>query len=151
MLKRCFKCLQDKPVEEFYRHRMMADGRLNKCKECAKFDVAVNRLKSVERVRQYDRDRATQSHRVALRERVIQREREEHPQRAAARLITTRAVRSRKLVKPQACEGCSRTDGRLEAHHLDYSRPLLVMFLCKPCHAIADKIRWLLENVEKAS
>ena len=41
-MKRCFKCGQDKPIEEFYRHKMMADGHLSKCKGCTRADVNAN-------------------------------------------------------------------------------------------------------------
>lgn len=139
-MKTCFKCGADKPLDDFYRHAQMADGHLNKCKDCTKLDMRVDRA-TKPRVRQYDRERAVLPHRKAQAARVTRAWRQKHPDRQRAHNAVARAD----LVSPTLCEGCGLPKA-LQKHHHDYSRPLLVVWLCKPCHAIADKLRRRLES-----
>jgi hypothetical protein len=138
-VKRCFKCGTEKPLSEFYKHPAMADGRLGKCKDCTKLDVRLDRQANP-RVREYDRQRAAAPHRKKLAASVLRSWRAEHPDRQQAHNAAARA----RLQPPDCCEGCG-LPLRLEKHHPDYSKPLIVVWLCKPCHAIADKIRRRLE------
>ena len=39
MTKKCFKCGEVKSLDDFYKHKKMRDGHLNKCKECNKKDT----------------------------------------------------------------------------------------------------------------
>lgn len=144
-MKKCFKCGIEKPLSEFYRHRMMADGHLSKCADCTRKDVAEARRNKIEAVREYDRQRSGQPHRKALRERVSAQWKRDNPERARAVQAANNAVRNRQIERPDVCEGCGGTDRPVQKHHPDYSKPLLVVWFCKPCHAIADKIRRRLE------
>lgn len=117
--KTCFKCGLSKARTEFYEHPQMGDGLLGKCKECTKRDVRVSRS---DKTREYDRRRymeRTHEHR--------------------ARIKVNYAITKGQMSRPVACWKCG---GRppIEGHHADYSNPLGVMFLCKPCHAECHKL-----------
>ena len=137
--KTCFKCSSVRPLDDFYRHPGMADGRLNKCKACTKADVRAHRRDN-DSVREYDRERAKLPHRVAKQIRVTREWRAANPERRAAHIALGNAVRDGR-VKQQPCWVCGE---RAEAHHPDYSAPLEVVWLCpmhhKRTHALVDEI-----------
>jgi hypothetical protein len=54
MQKQCFKCKVIKPLEDFYKHPQMPDGRVGKCKECNKSDVRTNYALKREMYIEYD-------------------------------------------------------------------------------------------------
>lgn len=139
-VKTCFKCGVEKAYEDFYRHPHMRDGYLGKCKHCTKYDMQVDR-QTKSRVREYDRQRSSLPHRIALRTRITREWRRKYRDRARAQQMAEHHLRD----VPETCEGCG-LKKPVERHHPDYSKPLLVVWLCKPCHAIADKIRRRLET-----
>jgi hypothetical protein len=129
--KKCFKCNSVKPLSDFYKHLEMADGHVNKCKECNKKDVTKNRNQNIERFREYDRFRGKNSKRIALAVKVNKAWRAEDSKRSAAHSAVARAIKSGALVK-QNCAKCN--DENSLAHHEDYDKKLDVVWLCQPCH-----------------
>ena len=134
--KRCFKCQCEKPFEDFYKHSAMGDGHLGKCKECTKKDANEHRLKNLEKIRAYDRRRASQPHRVANRLRVVSEYMARFPERTKANNAVTNAVRDGRL-KKLPCLVCGE---KAVGHHPDYSRPLDVVWLCQAHHKQAHAL-----------
>lgn len=134
-MKKCFKCGVERPLSEFYKHSKMADGHLNKCKECAKNDVRVHR-KNNDSVREYDRSRGNRQGSDYVREYRVR-----YPNKYKAHNAVNNAIRRGDIVKPDMCD-CG-SNFHLEAHHDDYSKPLEVRWMCSVCHK-----RWHAKNGE---
>ena len=173
MKKRCFKCSEVLPIGDFYKHPQMADGHLNKCKECTKRDaksIAPEKRKAYE-TKRYARPerraaiRASTKRSAAAdperykaygaayyernREDILARQRaarradpskkaatnrrydESNPEKRRAHRAVKKALDAGKLER-QACKGCGAA--KAHAHHDDYSKPLVVTWLCPKCH-----------------
>lgn len=128
--KSCFKCGCEKPLDAFYAHPKMADGRLNKCKTCTLADVKRHRLENIGEIRAYDRVRAKTPDSTARRVAYTKMYRIDHPARYAANKAVRKAVKAGGL-QPLPCLMCG---SKAVAHHPDYSRPLDVVWLCQPHH-----------------
>jgi hypothetical protein len=144
-MKECFRCQTVKPLDEFYRHERMADGHLNKCKECTKDDVRKHYMANVERFREYEKVRSTLPHRADARKAYAQTPEgrakgnqakraylERNPVKRAAHVACLNAIRAGKLTR-QPCEVCGHA--KAQAHHDDYGKPLDVRWLCTTHHA----------------
>lgn len=136
-MKTCFKCGQAKPLDDFYAHPRMADGHLNKCKECTKSDASKDYRRKVSAPAGLEAERARGRDKYARLYRVgpnWQSPEAPHDVKMRARNALANAVRDGKVVKPKACEDCGVRDCRIHGHHLDYYRPLMVTWLCPRCH-----------------
>jgi hypothetical protein len=145
--KKCFKCEKLKAVTEFYKHPQMADGRLNKCKECTKGDVQKNYRKNISHFKQYDKGRVNYPHRVKAREDYSKTDR---GRAAGGRAKRAWIGRNQEKRKAQIALGNAIRDGKIDkgpcikcasihnvhGHHEDYNYPLDVVWLCPKCHKI---------------
>jgi hypothetical protein len=129
----CSKCAAERPDTEFYTNYAQ-------CKGCVRARVAAHRAANLERVRAYDRERAKRPKTKTRISLIAKRWRETNPERRKAQHALLNAIRGGLLVRPSRCSRCRRA-GRIEAHHHDYTKPLVVEWLCKPCHAKADAER----------
>lgn len=134
--KVCFKCGECKPLSSFYKHRRMADGHLNKCKDCTKTDVK-DRRRTNPAVQEYDRKRGSRQTLDYLKE-----YRAKYPKKYKAHNYVNNNIRSGKLVAPDCCEECG-SGFALEGHHDDYDKPEQIRWLCALCHK-----RWHAEHGE---
>lgn len=138
--KACFKCNEVKPLAEFYRHREMSDGHLGKCKGCTRRDVRSNRRIRGDHYKEYDRKRGNR-----WKDGYESEWRKLNPEKYKAHVIAHNAIRDGKL-KREPCFMCG--DEKVHGHHVDYSKPLDVIWLCPTCHKrihayeeLANKIR----------
>lgn len=150
-MKTCFSCSKEKSLDQFYRHPQMADGRLNKCIECAKRDALNHRQKNLEKVRDYDRRRGDSASRVKARKAYQATEKgreamargkaawaERNKHKVKAVWAVNNALRDGRLYKAFACARCG-LPGELEGHHSDYGKPLDVTWLHDHCHKSVHK------------
>ena len=154
--KTCFKCNIHQPLSEFYKHKEMADGHLNKCKKCTKSDVSKNRTDNIDYYLEYDRARGMREDRVSARAEYAKTEagiivgnrakvkwQSENTLKVYAHRIYTSFIKKNKDKKKDFCENCFAKGVRINAHHDDYAKPLDVRYLCSKCHT-----KWHKENGE---
>ena len=129
--KTCFKCGENKPLTEFYRHPQMGDGLLGKCKSCTRKDVIENRLKKLDYYQAYD----TRRHRARgckphCKNPIPWKKR--NPRKGAAHTLLGTAIRAGRISRPETCSSCG--ESRPHGHHENYDKPLDVIWLCPLCH-----------------
>ena len=127
MHKKCFKCNGLKPLSSFYAHSQMREGYLNKCKACACADAFLHRRKNIEGIRAYDRKRGSRQTFHWQKE-----YRARNPEKIRAHGAIQRAIKTGRLTR-KPCEECG--DKEAVAHHPDYSKPLLINWLCSAHHS----------------
>lgn len=142
-MKTCFKCGELKPLDMYYVHKMMADGHLNKCKECTKKDTGEREKRKFQdpewREKELDRHREKAKRyreecKPSKEENKVTSKKwqQNHPTKRKAHNLASSAIKCGRLIK-RPCEICGNL--KVEAHHDDYEKPLSVRWLCKTHHA----------------
>lgn len=130
--------LKEKRLESYYLNLEKRREQSKRSYEKNKKEIAVRRAKK--RKIQEEKEKIRLRHkewRKLNRTRVgeITSEwKKRNPQKAAAHTLILWAVRTGVIVKSEFCQECKKI-GKVEGHHIDYSRPLDVIWLCKNCHS----------------
>ena len=114
---------------DYYAHLKMADGHLNKCKDCVKKRIRQHRINHNDKHRtadtaKYHRRRAAGKIRTRVKD----------PLKQQANTAVGNALRRGDLTRPDQCELCVDSQSRIEAHHDDYKQQLAVRWICSICH-----------------
>lgn len=158
-MKKCFKCGIEKELTEFYKHPAMADGHVNKCKECNKKDVRENRADKKEYYDEYDRNRPNHEDRVKkaaerikelcksdenFKQSILnnrQKWLDQNQHKRKAQHTVNNAKRDGKIIKSETCEHCGTSEKKIQGHHWSYlpEHWLDVIWLCTSCHGKEHK------------
>jgi len=141
-MKRCKKCDLKKELHEYYKSNKTKDGYHNSCKSCWKKRRAKRYLENKETVQKQCRayyvknaehlKAKSRSRKKTYEE--TRKYREKYPEQYRAHYAVSNALKRGDLTKADTCRICN-SNGKLHAHHADYSKPLDVLWVCVDCHA----------------
>lgn len=146
MRKVCSKCNIEKGVKSYYKRKGGKFGCHAECKECLinrekKYrnenpeKKAIRDMIYAEKLKTKFSDVKFPHNHIRLPERSMmgfERYAEKKMQNLAGNLLNY-ALRIKLIKKPESCTVCFKKD-TLEGHHIDYSKPLEVAWVCKECH-----------------
>ena len=131
LTKICYVCSEEKDLESFSLHAKMRDGRLNKCKDCASKYTRQHRVHKPEYYKQYEDSRYSDPVRKLNAKKYQEKYRASNQTKLFARSLVNHRIRDGQLERGNCF--CGEVG---EAHHVDYSEPLKVTWLCKQHHAL---------------
>ena len=127
MQKHCRICGLIKNLSDFYTHPKMPDGHLNQCKDC-RIQYAARYSKTPKgKVVERRRNQKRKVYLYAMDKKMKKKWRHKY----LARSKVTAALRCGRL-KKAACQLCGNQNlKQIDAHHVDYGKPLDVVWLCR--------------------
>lgn len=147
--KRCAKCGEIKAVDQFQKHARSSDGLQSYCRVCTKESSTQWRADNRERTRELGRKNKEAQRKRDGEQKTKKKWNEwyaknaEHrkayqmaqndPLKKKAHNILNAEIRAGRITRPLHCEKCGK-ESRVDGHHTDYSKPLVVIWLCRSCH-----------------
>lgn len=149
-LKTCFKCGNQKPINDFYTHPKMGDGYSGKCKQCTRNDIKKNvaiKKQDTEWMKA-ERERCRIKQKKAnelgkVKKRTPEQQKiyyDKYKVERQARGKAFNALKHGRIIRKKNCEHCGDQNDNLEMHHEDHSKPFEVVWLCTKCHGKTRRI-----------
>ena len=144
-MKLCRKCGEKKKECGFHLSSRATDGLQSWCKECMCAGAAEYRKRNPIKTKQYRRkyykknyDKIADSIARWRKSKNGQEYRRgwqaKNREKYSAHYKLYYQIKCGNIIRPTQCSSCKNESSRIEGHHSDYSKPLDVMWLCKPCH-----------------
>lgn len=168
-MKKCIKCGIEKSFDLFWKNKKDKLGFYHSCKECANIDREKRRDREKEKIyskRTYEKHRESrikrqmeyeknlsfekdlerrEKKRLAFKNSEVQKEKKYHylknvydPIKYKCKMQVYYAIKKGELIKPENCSICNEKS-KLDGHHVDYSKPLNVLWVCRKCHKAIHK------------
>ena len=135
-MQKCTRCKVEKPFDEFNKDKSRGKGYSYTCRVCASRSgrsyYENNRDKVLENTR-----RVYQAGKIRIRERA-KIYAKDNPEKRKAKSMIRHALNMGRMIKPSTCSVCPESRN-LDAHHDDYSQPLVIRWLCRSCHITHHK------------
>ena len=139
MERKCARCGELKLITEFSRDKSKPLGRSYYCRPCVREKGKINYHTNRERISEGNKMRYERS-KERLREynREYQRKHRGIENNRKIHYDFSNAVRAGKIERQTYCDACL-NEGKMQAHHPDYSKPFDVQWLCHECHRKAHR------------
>ena len=148
-MKTCKKCGKVKRLSSFYTNKLTSDGHWGKCKDCIKQNHKAYRQKLRSDPEWVKRNRViARIRRNELIAKVVvlhscpkahARWRKKNKHKIKANDLVRKAFRKGLIQLKTECELCGVSKPTLHKHHVNYSEPLSVTFLCTFCHGVVHR------------
>lgn len=132
-MKKCIKCGEEKPLEDYHANSGTSDGKLATCKPCR-----------IRQQREYrsagNRDKDNKYNRSDKRTKKLYDYWDRNPEKKYAQAKVAAAIRKGIITRPNKCRCCENT--KVEGHHWSYLEEniLDLFWLCKACHTKEHQI-----------
>jgi len=126
-MKICTKCKKKQPISEFHSDITKMSGLKSNCKTCVRAYIQANRIS----INEYNKQWFKSPTGIKWARNRYKKAMLEYPQKIKARWMV------RDKLEKEPCKICSSIPA--QAHHSDYDKPLLVVWLCKTHHSMLHR------------